>query len=602
MFWPEGDAESARHSLDQLLYEARRSLGKSPTVGTATLRLDPNVIECDVTEWTEALERGDLERAVAVYRGPFLRGFYVQDSPEFERWVESTREEFAAKYRRVLDGLATRASAEGRLTDAVEWWRRLTTEDRFGSRPALGLMRALTDAGDRAGALEFARVHERIIRAELESAPDPAVMAYAEMLRAAPPEPTVVIGASIAPAAPTAPASPRADDLAPLAVPVPTPGVGRTRRRAAYVAAAMLALLAIVYRASALGHDGTSPRRPTMRPLDAAAAARRPNHGETKNLAAYDLFRRGNDPVLQRSDSGVRRAIEYLEKAVALDSSFAAAYAALARTYATDTYSGMLSPTERQAIHLRGVAAASRAITLDNSLADAHAELGYLLAVGYDPIASIGELKRSIAIDSTIATVHEVLSRTYELADRSTESLAEAQRAVRCDSLSPAAVAELANALYLSRRYDEALAELGRIGGVQPPLRRTPDFLAEIYLTTHRWQDAIDVLQPVVARQPGARGLLGYAVARAGRQTEAMHILNDLRARRSAPAFAIAEVYIGLRQYDSAFVWLDRSFDDYSLAPRIMGPLFDDVRARPEFARIRQRLGLAPQSVAGDVR
>ena len=51
-------------------------------------------------------------------------------------------------------------------------------------------------------------------------------------------------------------------------------------------------------------------------------------------------------------------------------------------------------------------------------------------------------------------------------------------------------------------------------------------------------------------------------------------------------------MYIGLQQYDSAFAWLDRSFDDYSLNPRIMGPLFDDVHARPEFRRVRQRLGL----------
>jgi DNA-binding SARP family transcriptional activator len=56
LFWPDRDLESARHSLDQLLYEARRSLGASPTVGTSQLRLNPVLFECDVLEWASSSE------------------------------------------------------------------------------------------------------------------------------------------------------------------------------------------------------------------------------------------------------------------------------------------------------------------------------------------------------------------------------------------------------------------------------------------------------------------------------------------------------------------------------------------------------------------
>jgi tetratricopeptide (TPR) repeat protein len=301
----------------------------------------------------------------------------------------------------------------------------------------------------------------------------------------------------------------------------------------------------------------------------------------------------GGDRLLWRSDSGELRAIANLERAVALDSNYAQAYAALARAYGTRSKFGLsLSLSERQTLLARGVAAASRAIALDNSLAEAHAELGYLLSLGLDPLASINELRRSIALDSTRSEVYNVLAKTYEMADRPDDALAAARRAVATDSMSAAATAELGDALYFTRHYDEALAQLQKVVAVQPPLRRTPSMLAEVYLANHQWKQTMDVLRPIGSTGPMNTGLFGYALARSGRQREARQLLERLLAAKSASAATIADLYIGLRQYDSAFVWLNRSFDDYSMHPKIMGPLFDEVRAHPEFARIRSRLGL----------
>ena len=181
--WPERDADTARHNLDQLLYELRQSLDASPINGTATLRLDPSVISADVVDFTSALDRGDCAEAVAHYDGVFLQGFYVQGAAEFERWVESTRDRLAAHHRRALEQLAKQATDRQAYDDAVRWWRRLANDDRLSSRTALGLMRALADAGDSVGALEHARLYDRVVRTELEAAPDPAVKAFAASLR-----------------------------------------------------------------------------------------------------------------------------------------------------------------------------------------------------------------------------------------------------------------------------------------------------------------------------------------------------------------------------------------------------------------------------------
>jgi hypothetical protein len=76
-------------------------------------------------------------------------------------------------------------------------------------------------------------------------------------------------------------------------------------------------------------------------------------------------------------------------------------------------------------------------------------------------------------------------------------------------------------------------------------------------------------------------------------------VLTGLLAEEAAgraTCYDIAEVYIALGDYDRAFVWLDRSFEDYSLGSGIMGPLFARFRADPRFERVRQRLGLPAES------
>ncbi len=597
VFWPDRDIESARHSLDQLLYETRRAFGASSTVGTATLRLDPMVVTSDVAEWIAALEASDFAGAVALYGGPFLQGFYLNGAAEFERWVETARGQMAADHRRTLEALATQASEAKRLGDAVAWWRRLATEDRFGSRTALALMRALVDAGDRAGALEFARLHEKIVRAELEAAPDPSVMAFADALREAPPR-------TSKPALETSPASSREMDYETpttrtTATQIAPPRSRRVRRysRPVVVAAGFLVIVAALVIRSRIG--ATHPA--SSQPPSTARSSNRTQRHETANVAAHDLFERGRDPRLLRSDSGQRLAIDILQQAVTLDTSYAAAYATLASRCATVAWAQPLPIAERRAMFARAESAARRAVALDDSLADAHTALGYVLSVGYEEAASLAELERATALDPTSSEAQGMLADAYEWVSRPADAVAAAQRAVNTDPLSVTAIAGLGHALYFAHRYDEALAQFRKLMDVQPPLRRLPLFLGTLYDAMGRFPDAIALLRPLAPRDPQYRGLLGYAIARSGQRAEAMRMLTELLNDESAglaPARAIAEVYAGLGDRERAFVWLERSLGDHSLKNEIMGPMFDELRADPRFDRIRRHLGLADQQIA----
>lgn len=627
LLWPERDVESARHSLDQLLYETRRALAVSPTVGSATLRLDPAVISCDLADWEAALRRADLEAAVALYRGPFLQGFFLTGSATFEQWADATRSQLAAAYRRTLESLATGAAARGKLEDSIAWWRRLAAEDRIGSRVALGLMQALTESGDRAGALEFFRVHERIVRTELDASPDPAVSAFAHSLRsatvlsrepvnaahevvAAPVEEHAADRAKPAPAVDLAHHARAADLLAPVAATGASPrSAGRkpgrwSPSRYAVVAVAVVAVAPVLYGVAAIGrHRPAAPPhdRPRTSAFVSAAAAATPGHArplrhETTNIAAHEFYERGSDPVLLRSDSGVLAAIDYLRRAVALDTTYAAAYATLASRYTTAAWGSRLVAPERRAMRARAEAAARRAIALDDSLADAHAALGYLLAkVSFDEAGAVAELEKAVSLDSAATSTYELLAPTDEFLGRPAEAIAAARAGVSRNPLSPSANAELGHALYFGGRYDDALARLAPLASLRPPLRRVPVYMAEVYLATGRWTEAIAVLRPVANKWRLMPGLYAYALVRSGSRAEARHMLTGMLADESAgraTSFDVAEAYIALGNYDRAFVWLDRSFDDYSLGSSIMGPLFKQFRADPRFDRVRQRLGV----------
>jgi serine/threonine-protein kinase len=182
--WPESDAERARHVLNQLLYAQRRQVGdQSLFLGRKTLRLNPELIGSDVAAFDAALGNGDLAGGMALYRGPFLDGFFLRDAPEFERWTEDQRAGFTRRACGALEQLATRALRAGDHRQAAEWWRQAVRVDPYDSTAALGLIQALTAAGDRAGALVAARRHEELLRSELGAGPDPAIVEAVAKLR-----------------------------------------------------------------------------------------------------------------------------------------------------------------------------------------------------------------------------------------------------------------------------------------------------------------------------------------------------------------------------------------------------------------------------------
>ena len=184
LLWPESDDERARHALKQGVYALRRDLGtENAIVGTATLSLDASVVASDVREFDDAILRGNDAAATALYAGPFLDGVFVKAAPEFDQWAAGERARLERAHLDAICRLARSADASGDTQTAVQWWRRAAAAEPLSGRVALSLMHALANAGDLSAAIQHARVHEVIVRGELDAPADDAVSGFADELR-----------------------------------------------------------------------------------------------------------------------------------------------------------------------------------------------------------------------------------------------------------------------------------------------------------------------------------------------------------------------------------------------------------------------------------
>jgi DNA-binding SARP family transcriptional activator len=176
--WPDSDARHARQGLNQVVYVQRRELGsggQSVFLGRKTLRLNREVLTSDVWEFQDALDAGDNEKAVGLYAGPFLDGFFLKDATEFEHWVTEQRSRLEGLCVRALGLLGTAAAGQGNKRQAIQWWSRAAELNRFDTETALRLIEGWVDVGDRAAALKCAQQYEEALHAELGLPPDPRV-------------------------------------------------------------------------------------------------------------------------------------------------------------------------------------------------------------------------------------------------------------------------------------------------------------------------------------------------------------------------------------------------------------------------------------------
>jgi DNA-binding SARP family transcriptional activator len=618
LLWPERDAEQARRLLNQSVYVLRKAVGNNAILSAAdALRLDAGSVGCDLIDFEDAVASGQFERAAEIYSGPFLDGFFLNDAPDLERWVEEKRTRLLELQAKVLEDLAEAADGRGERQSALRWWKALVAHNPCDSRAVLRLMHGLESAGDPAGALLQATAHQRMLQEELGVGLPPDIGAMVEGLRG------FLTGAGAIPL-PGRPAS------RPVALVTPPEGQGqrdgaeapgkagaarRVKPLAAYGALAA-ALVVIIAAMSRLGpfHRGADSPPPEVRIPEAQSDAADPQASggplslpperRTASIAAYELYKLGSDPVVLRDGAAARQALEHLRQAVALDPSYAAAWAELARmSWRVAARNPGVIPSEDG--YLSALDAARRAVALDDSLPAAHATLGLLQMIAFDFSAAENSFTRAVALEPSHSLTRQWLAVLYLWTARPAAALAEAEWAAALDPLSPAAQVEVASALAANGRCQEALARLDRLAAVEPPLLRVPLVAAHCMAQLEMWESAISELRNTADRLgPLAQAFLGYLLARSGARDEALQILEALRdpnRPEDGGAFPVALVYAGLGDVDETLRWLERSIDDRSLWASnqhfaALQPILDLLDGNPRLER------LAPLAPLADLR
>lgn len=178
LLWPEIPDSEARHTLRDALYLLRGTLGEA-AIGRngGLLRVNREHLWTDVGAFRDALAAGDLEAAVALYRGPFLDGFYSRHGKDLELWIDATRKKLATRYEEALIALTRTAEERADHAAAVAWWRHLVAHDPLNTRFTIGLIKALAASGDPGNAMLSLHEHARILRDELGVAPPPEFQA-----------------------------------------------------------------------------------------------------------------------------------------------------------------------------------------------------------------------------------------------------------------------------------------------------------------------------------------------------------------------------------------------------------------------------------------
>jgi serine/threonine-protein kinase len=301
----------------------------------------------------------------------------------------------------------------------------------------------------------------------------------------------------------------------------------------------------------------------------------------------------------KRTEENLNKAVALFKSAIKEDESYAAPYVGLADCYnALGTVQvGALPPLEARR---NAEEAATKALQLDNGLAEAYGALGYVKHFNWDWTGAEQDHKRAIELNPNYANGHNFYASFLMSRGRIDESIAASNRARELDPFSLAISAQRGFLLEQARRYGEAIEQLRGVTVMDPTHYQAYWILGHTYAANQQFDEAIAASDKAVQlseRTPGALGILGLAYGLAGRKAEATKILNELlelnKTRYVTPA-ALVNVYVGLGDKEQAFVWLEKAYQERSnyIAYLKVFPLLDPLRSDPRFKQMVRKVGL----------
>jgi tetratricopeptide (TPR) repeat protein len=321
-------------------------------------------------------------------------------------------------------------------------------------------------------------------------------------------------------------------------------------------------------------------------------------HSKVVNAEAYEAYLKGRYFWNKRTRAGLTTAIEYFNHAIEKNPNYAEAYTGLGDAHALsgDWEYGILSP---QDAFPRAKVAVSKALALDDNLAEAHTSLAFILDLyDWDWESAETEYKRAIALNPGYATAHHWYAWHLIVMGRNGEGIAELRKAQSLDPLSLIISADAADALCIAHLYDESVQQSRRTLEMDPNFAIAHYELGQAFVQKRMLNEAIEQFQTAIELSGGNEifdANLAYAYATSGRTEEAMKIvkgLEDRQTQHSSADASVALIYVGLADKDQAMIWLNKAYQARFNPSILVRPVFDPLRSDARFRDLLRRIGL----------
>jgi tetratricopeptide (TPR) repeat protein len=317
-------------------------------------------------------------------------------------------------------------------------------------------------------------------------------------------------------------------------------------------------------------------------------------------VRAYESYLRGRHIFTSRLDrDGSMQAKKYFDQALSYDSLFAPAHAGISDVHTRLAVFGFEPPLER---FDQAIAAASRAVALDSTLAEAHASLGHALCVGkFDWRGSERSFRRAVALNPSYTFARIPFAICLASEGRFEEALSQLDSARSVDPLAANVSNVLGRVHVMMRQPERAIQSLNQALEINPQMDLAYQQLGHAYLQKGMTDRALDAFHKAAALA-GLRDSahLAYAYGVTGRKAEAQQIINRLVASSRDDdrlAYHIALAYAGLNERDEAFAWLERgrrARSSFMIGAKT-DPALTNLRRDPRYTRLLSEMGLLRQ-------
>jgi TolB-like protein/Tfp pilus assembly protein PilF len=345
---------------------------------------------------------------------------------------------------------------------------------------------------------------------------------------------------------------------------------------------------------SEIARDVSSKLTPKLSGADIAKVEK----NSTANPEAYQLYLKGKFYWNKRTGESLKQAVEFFNQAIEKDPNYALAYGGLAETYVLFSSYDVAAAGDSMP---SAKAAAVRAISIDDSLAEAHTALGfYLDHYEWDRTGAEREFRRAIELNPNYSTAHHWYSANLSNVRRFDESIAELKRAEQLDPLSGIIGTNLGDNLVYAHKFDEAIAQYKRVLNLNPDFGVAHQGLGLAYGLKGMYPEAITETKLAIESRGGvsAKGYLGLWLAKSGKRNDAANVLKDVQDAAAAgtyvQAYTFALIYLGLGDKEQALNYLEKHMASHAetASAYASNPELDDLRSEPRFKAMLTRMNL----------